>query len=119
MSIRAKIKGLVRKGTDLSAAAVLRKVFEKNFGKYGRLLDLWLDSAKKKARIELLLKGESSPLLISIERYALFEEGTETFVAVTEAAASREWMNLLIRDYLLDRKYRLPQAYSALARKIL
>ena len=119
MALGAKVKSWVRKGTDLAAAAIFRKAAEKQFGKYGTIREFWLDSARKQAHLDLLLRGESHPVEIFVQRYELLEEERQTCLVIREATASRPWINLLIQDYLIGRNHPLPPAYASAAKKIL
>ena len=119
MKLREEIKRLVRKGADASAAAVLRRVLEDRVARYGLLRDLRWDSLQKTAASELLLKGESTPATLWIEKYELVSEEERTYLIVREAKASREWMELLMSDFLAGKRLEIPAKYGWLARALL
>lgn len=119
MNLREEIKRLVRKGADASAAAVLRKLLEDRVARYGLLRDLRWDSLEKTAALEVLLKGESTPATLWIEKYELVAEEDRTYLIVREAKASREWVELLLSDFLVGKRLEIPAKYGRLARALL
>jgi hypothetical protein len=76
------------------------------------MLNLSIDSKLKTIHIEVQLKGEKDPTTIIIHEYAIITEGSQTSILVKKAASSKEWMDLLIRDFVEDRKFPIPQNYA-------
>ncbi|HVS73334.1 MAG TPA: hypothetical protein VHQ47_18910 [Phycisphaerae bacterium] len=64
--------------------------------RYGHMTSLKIDSAARTIDAELMLKGETGPILISLANYSL-EEGTFRAQAVR---INREWMQLVAEDVL-------------------
>jgi len=92
---------------DKLLQAVLRSFFNFQFKHYGRMTNLTIDSKNRTFQIELDLKGETSPIKISINQYEFAEEGGETFICLGKIEASREWVTVLANE-LLDPATRIP-----------
>ena len=84
------------------------KVLAKRVEPYGKLLDVKIQSGANSASIKLLLKGETEPVALQIDEYRLFEEGADAYLEVKRASASREWLHLLIQDFLVGRRFSIP-----------
>ena len=73
------------------------------------MTSLQIDSNNKTIRIELELKGESAPITVNVGRYELSEEGGKTYLRLDGLRTSREWINVLLDEYLKDRRLEVPQ----------
>jgi hypothetical protein len=49
-----------------------------------------------------------------VDRYELTTVGDKTFVEIKEFHTSREWINLLAREFLKGKKFEVPEAAKAL-----
>lgn len=83
------------------------------------MLNLSIDSRSKSLRLEILPKGETEPITIVLEQYELLSGPDGTFLVVHRATASREWISLLLGDFLPGRRIRLPEKYAAALRLVL
>jgi hypothetical protein len=77
---------------------------------YGTLTDFKFDSKLRSAEGEMLLKGEREPIRIRINSYDLVNEGGRTFIIIREFIASREWITRLAQDFVIGRRFELPQS---------
>ena len=70
---------------------------------------------EKRRRIDLKcrLKGEVSPIGVSIEKYQLEEKDGQVFLEVIDSSASRPWMQAAMREHLHGRKIALPSWAAA------
>lgn len=60
------------------------------------MLKLDINSADKSIELEVLLRGESAPLQISIGHYEILT-GAESGIRVSQIHTSKEWMTELIQ----------------------
>ena len=74
---------------------------------------LQIDSANKKATLDLELKGETQPLRVTIDRYELTTQEDKTFLEIKELATSREWINVLVGEFLKGKKFEVPEVVKA------
>ncbi len=112
------IKDLARQGKDKALSRTLEILGRQAVSRYGTLCDITLDSLHRKIEIEVLLKGESCPVRISINRFDIVFEGDQASVVFRDIAVSREWMKTLAEDILKDRPLKIPRKYAKLIDKI-
>jgi hypothetical protein len=100
---------------DHALAVAVRLWFNKTYKRYGHMTSIQIDSTARSIRVELDLKGENSPLAIDIRSYKLVTESGETLIEIGDIETSREWLNLLLADYLKqNRRFPVPNAVKAL-----
>jgi hypothetical protein len=85
---------------------------------YGELTAFKFDSKNHSAEGELMLKGEREPIRVRIGSYDLFSEGGSTFVVINSFAASREWVARLGQNFLVGRRFQLPESVGKYAAMI-
>lgn len=95
---------------DKAVQFALRTWFQLKCNKFGNMTSLQINSKIKTIQLDLELKGETSPIKISISRYELTEEGGKTYLCVGEIETSREWINVLLANYLKERRFEVPSA---------
>ena len=67
------------------------------------MLDLKINSQDKSIEVELLLKGEQNPMKVIIQKYELVDGPETDFIIVHKATASREWMGVLLENFLIGK----------------
>ena len=100
---RAKAKAL-EAGARLWLQAKLKR--------FGTMTSLHIDSNRKTIRLELELKGESSPIVVEVENYDLLQQDDGTFLRLNRISASREWITLLLREWVPKQQIKLPRPLS-------
>ena len=75
---------------------IIKHVLNYKFGRFGKMLKLEINSDKQSIELEVLPKGESSPITISIGRYEIMT-GSENAIKFNNITTSREWMTEVIR----------------------
>ena len=108
------IKDLARQGKDRAVSKALKALSEQLLSRYGKLIDIRLDSNDRMVEIEILLKGESTPVSVRLEGYEIIPEGQRHFITCREIHVSREWMKTLADDLLRDRRFEIPSKYARL-----
>jgi hypothetical protein len=78
------------------------------------MLNLKVDSENKSFKIELMLKGELETLELEIREYKLIEEDDKAFIELKDITTNREWMNIMINTYMVDRRVEIPKMYVPL-----
>ena len=66
---------------------------------YGEMLKLNLDSEKKSIEMEVMLEGEKEPLTVTVEKYAMTQEGEKHFLKIQGVKTSRAWINTVASSY--------------------
>ena len=88
-------------------------------GDYGKMVEIKFNPKEKHLFARLDLAGEESPIEVEITDYELEESGESTNIIVKQATVDREWIELLIRDLLIDKPISLPADKVKLIRGIL
>ncbi len=90
--------------------------FNQTHNHYGKMTRIHIDSTAKTIRVELDLKGETSPLTIDVKSYTLSAGSGKAVIELGEIETSREWMNLLLADYIRpeNRRFPVPGAVRAI-----
>jgi hypothetical protein len=112
MSLAQSIAEVWGKAKDAGGSLLGGRFLHGKIERYGRMLNLSVDSKLKTIHVEVLLKGEKDPTTIIIHEYTIVNEGDETFIIVKKAASSKEWLDLLIKDFIQDRKFPVPRKYT-------
>jgi hypothetical protein len=79
---------------------------------YGELTEFELDSATHSIEGMLRLKGETEPVRIRVGKYQIVFEGEDSFVIIHELVTSREWLTRLAHDFVVGRKFRVPDGLA-------
>ncbi|HYG35756.1 MAG TPA: hypothetical protein VEC99_13280 [Clostridia bacterium] len=103
-SLRNTLGTAKDKAVEASAKAFINRKIEN----FGTVSQLQLDSKQKTAALEVILKGEASPILVKIASYELIERGSEVFIRIHRIEASREWMMAAANQYLVGREFKVP-----------
>lgn len=119
MSWTNLVKGAIGQVKDTGASAALERWLARELADYGEVLDFKINSSGRHAQLHVLLKGEKDPLTVTIENYELSSEGSEDFIIVKRANASREWVNAVLRKFLIDKKHKIPAQYSSMVKLVL
>jgi len=112
MSLARTIAEVWGKAKDAGGSLVGARLLQGKIERYGRMLNLSVDSKLKTIHVEVLLKGEKDPTTIIIHEYTVLSEGEETFIIVKKAASSKEWLDLLIKDFVQDKRFPVPKKYA-------
>lgn len=100
-----KILGTAKdKALEASARAFLN---HKAAG-FGTVTALTVDTRLRKASLTAELKGESVPTSVEIGSYEVLEQNGKTYIRVLEITASREWLKVVLEQYLVGRLVPLP-----------
>ena len=110
--------GLIRTIKDLALQAGAKHYANHHIQKYGHMTNLQIDSATRTIHFEILLKGESTPITGSA-KYQPNLDGEKKRLEFTEIQTSREWINLLIHDFLKTRAVELPEGIPTTVAKLL
>ncbi|HNY64859.1 MAG TPA: hypothetical protein PKM41_05435 [Deltaproteobacteria bacterium] len=108
------VRDLARHGKDRAISKALEVLGESVVSRYGHLKGFRLDSAARTIDLEVLLKGESEPVTVTLHDYRFLTEGDRSYVTVGDVSVSREWMMILAEDLLKDKRFEIPAKYARL-----
>jgi hypothetical protein len=104
---------------DSAVSFAAEKIIKQKIKRYGDMLDFKIDSMNKKIDLKIILAGESEPLFVTINEYEFLETDNDSFIVVRKIVTSKEWMNLLIEDFLKEKKIQIPAKYTGLMKMVL
>ncbi len=108
------------KGHAMSIAG--RKLLGSYLEKYGQMLNFSVQPETKTITLEVLLKGEATPIKITLYDYELIEArapGGKPALRVARATASREWLQVLLGELLVGKPFELPPQAAPLLKLLI
>ena len=87
--------------------------FNKEMARYGKLLDLSIDSRNKTVDVSCQLIGEVDPITIHVENYSIIPDNGKNYLQASGFTCSRPWLESLLNDFGHDRRIELPSWASS------
>lgn len=112
------MKGALGSVKDTGASTAIKSWLAREMADYGEVLDFSINSRAHSAELHVLLKGEREKLTVHIEEYEIFS-GDRDWVVVRRARASREWVNAVLRNFVINKRHAIPSQYSAMVKLVL
>ena len=119
MSWSSVIKGALNQVKDSGASAAISRWLARELEDYGQLLDFQLNTAGRTVELRVHLKGERDPISVQVDGFDILSEAGRDYVVVRNARASREWVNAVLRNYLINKKHPIPQQYGGLVKMLM
>ncbi len=69
------------------------------------MTELSIDTKKKTVRLRLELLGEAEPVEVQITKYSLKNKGEEARLVIEDATASREWLAVALREFVVGQSF--------------
>ena len=76
--------------------------------RYGRLLDLRIHSRTRSLSAVVRLAGEREEITVEVGKYRIVGERGSHALVVERVSASREWIQLLLEDFVVGRRIPVP-----------
>lgn len=105
------------KGQAVSMAA--RQFLNAYLEKYGTMLNFSVQPDTKIITAEILLKGETSPLKLTLGGYEIGGEPGKPTLRIASATASREWLETVLNEFLVGKPIDLPPKAAPLLKLLL
>ncbi len=106
-------------GKDKMIGLFLRQRLNDLLQEVGSVEALAIDTENKTLKVELQLEGEPTPVTLDVRSYRIIVEQGKSFLQIGETAVSREWMQTLVRRFLVGKRIALPEEYSDLVERLL
>lgn len=117
MSLMNKFKNIVKDtvyaSKDTTNSKIFKAVINQVIKSYGSIIAFKIDSKDGSFLIELMLKGESLPIRIEINKYEFIKHEDYTSVIIYSLTANREWMQTIMDFALLNKEFKLPKKLDA------
>jgi len=108
------VRGFFHRSEDATLAFTARVAINRRLGSIGTMTELSIDTKKKRIRVRLDLVGEKEPIEIEILRYNLKTKGETAHITIEEAIASREWLTVALREFVVGQDITIPAKAGAL-----
>ena len=72
------------------------------------MTELSIDTKKRRVRVRLELLGEAEAIEVEITKYSLKNKESAARLTIEEATASREWLAVALREFVVGRTIDLP-----------
>ncbi len=105
------------KGQAVSMAA--RQLLQSYLQKYGSMLHFSVQPETKTIDAEILLKGESSPIKLTLSGYEISGSADKPTLRIARVAASREWLEVVLREFVEGKAIDLPPKAAPLLKILL
>lgn len=105
---------LARGMKDGALAMSLKAYINDRFRQYGEVLECVVDTKGGKLTLRAKLKGEKEVVTATIERYEIEAEGAERYIVLKSFSSSREWLTMLLTQFLAGKRCKLPATMSRL-----
>ena len=87
--------------------------------KYGTMLNFSVQPETKTIYAEILLKGEQSPIKLTLSGYEIGGTAEKPVLRVAKAEASREWLETVRREFVEGKAFDLPPKAAPLLKMLL
>ena len=97
----------------------MRRVLNARLHSFGTITALSLDTAQRRARFRLSLRGEKGPLDVDVRRYDIEGSAKGDWLTVVDAVASREWVTAALHHFAVGRRVHISRKASTALRLVL
>ncbi len=87
--------------------------------KYGSMLNFSVHPETKTIDAEILLKGESSPIKLTLSGYDISGSAEKPTLRIAKVTASREWLEVVLREFVEGKAIDLPPKAAPLLKILL
>jgi hypothetical protein len=87
--------------------------FNKEMARYGKLLDLSIDSRNKTVDVSCQLIGERDPITIHVDNYTIVADAGKNYLQASGFTCSRPWLQSLLTDFAQNKRIELPSWASS------
>jgi len=102
------VRGFLRRSKDATLAFTARVAVNTKLKGIGEMTELSIDTKKRRVRVRLELLGEAEPIEVDITKYSLKNKESAARLTIEEATASREWLNVALREFVVGRTIDIP-----------
>jgi hypothetical protein len=107
-------RSLLSRAKDAALQKAVRAFLKPKLDRYGELKEFDLDTSAKRVTAEVLLHGDSTPLVVTEALYRLEQESGEWSVVVYGVKTSKPWVQHLLEDYFPELKFKVPELVKTL-----
>lgn len=109
---------MIRRFKDKTLSQGLALAINTRIKRYGKMLNLKLDSKRKTIELDILLKGEKELIHVTVNQYEVIEEEGRWYLLAREIVTSREWINTVAESFLKGQRFAIPEQYAKMLRMV-
>jgi hypothetical protein len=113
-----RLRDVLHRSKDATLASAVRFAINTKLRSIGIMTELSIDTKNKRVRLRLELLGEQEPIDVDILRYSLKEKGETTYITIEEATSSREWLTVVLREFIVGQDFALPAKAGAVLKLV-
>lgn len=102
------MRGLFQRTKDATIGFAARAAINSKLRGIGEITDLAIDTQSRTIRLSVDLSGEIEPIGIEITEYELHRSGRGAQITIHQAKASRQWMNVALRQFVIGKTFPIP-----------
>jgi hypothetical protein len=102
------LKNAIKGGKDSAISSAMKILAEKYVSGFAHINTLKIDSFNRSLMAEVLLKGETEPIILTIVGYEIITKGEKRLFVPHAVSASRQWIDTLSKEYLQGRTFEIP-----------
>ena len=106
--------GFFQRTKDATVGFAARVAINTKLRGIGEMTELSIDTKNKRVWIRLDLVGERDPIEVEITKYHLRTAGTGMQLTIEDATASRQWLTVALREFVVGQSFPVPPKAEAL-----
>ena len=112
-------KNLLDKTKGQAVSLAGRQILNSYLEKYGSMLNFSVQPETKTIDAEILLKGEPTPIKLTLSGYEIGGTAAAPTLRIAKVAASREWLEVVLREFVEGKPIDLPPKAAPLLKILL
>lgn len=102
------LKKTLTSGKDVTISSTVKVFAEKYISGFANIKTIEIDSSQKSFTAKVVLKSEEDPISLKVARYEIIIEGERHLLIPHNVSASRQWLDILAKEYLEDHAFDIP-----------
>jgi hypothetical protein len=97
----------MRDSKDTVIAFGVRALLNSRLSAIGKITDLTVDTARRRAQLRMALRGEGEAIDIADLSYDIQHADGSDWLTLVDATASREWLTAALKQFAVGRSFHL------------
>ena len=108
------MRNFLQRSKDATVGFGARVAINAKLRGIGEMTELSIDTKQKRIWMRVELIGEREPIEVEITRYRLETDDTGMQLTIEDATASREWLTVALREFVVGQSFPVPPKAEAL-----
>jgi hypothetical protein len=106
------LKNAIKGSKDSAISSAMKILAEKYVSGFAHINTIEIDSSNRSLVAEVLLKGETEPIILTVVGYEIITKGEKRLFIPHTVSASRLWIDSLAKEYLQGRAFEIPTPFA-------